>query len=480
MRSSKPLTAFALVLLLCGALESADERRLSVFSPQGNYAVATLEREGRAYIGLQELLEPLAHPEIQHEGDRIRVRVGQVEAELRAGKSKAKVGRGEMDLGAKVLVEDGRVYVPLRGAPAVLSRLAGMASELRESSRRLIVGGAAVRFTAELRHGETPALVLNFSAPVNPSIATEPGRLRLVFSRDAVTSASENFKFDEPSIPSASYSESGGAAEIDVHARVPLMANFSDGGRTITITAAPGGAQPPVSAQGQQAGAAAAGEQPPRAETPLPTGNAPAPMVAGQPRQRYLVVIDAAHGGTDPGAKLKDGLEEKDVSLAFARRLRAALADRGVAAHLLRDGDSALTNEQRAAAANSMHATIFVTVHAGTPGTGVRLYTSMQPEAENRPAAFYPWEAAQAFYIRPSRIVAQAAVEELGKRKVTVLLMPANVRPMNNVAAASLGVELAVPAADPDRVTNARAQEAIAAAIAAGIANARAVLEAPQ
>jgi N-acetylmuramoyl-L-alanine amidase len=478
MRSSKPLLAFALVLLLRPALESADERRLSVFSPQGNYAVATLEREGRAYIGLQELLEPLAHPEIQHEGGRIRVRVGQVEAELRAGKSKAKIGRGEMDLGAKVLVEDGRVYVPLRGAPAVLSRLAGMASELHESSRRLIVGGAAVRFTAELRHGETPALVLNFSAPVNPSIATEPGRLRLVFTRDALTSASENFKFDEPSIPSASYSESGGAAEIDVHARVPLMANFSDGGRTITITAAPGGAQP-VSAQGPQAGAPA-GEQPPGAETPLPTGNAPTPMVAGQPRQRYLVVIDAAHGGADPGAKLKDGLEEKEVALAFARRLRAALADRGVAAHLLRDGDSALTNEQRAAAANSMHATIFVTVHAGTPGTGVRLYTSMQPEAENRPAAFYPWEAAQAFYIRPSRIVAQAAVEELGKRKVTALLMPANVRPMNNVAAASLGVELAVPSADPDRVTNARAQEAIAAAIAAGIANARAVLEAPQ
>lgn len=479
MRWSKPIVVLALLAAGQPPLQSAEEKRLSVFAPQGNYALATLEREGRTYVALQELLEPLAHPEIRHDGERIRVRVGQTEAELRAGKSKAKLGRGEFDLGARVLVEDGRVYVPLHTAAQLLGRLTGMPAELHESARRLIVGAAAVRFTAELRKSDPSALVLSFSSPVNPSVATEPGRLRLIFTRDALTSASESFKFEDPSISSATYSESGAVAEIDVHARVPLMASFSDGGRTITISAAPGGAQPPAMGQAQPQPAAPGTEQP-LGEMPLPAGNAQAPMVAGQPRPRYLVVIDPAHGGTDPGARLKEGLEEKDVVLAFARRLRAALADRGVNAHILRDGDSAISNEQRAAAANSTHATIFITVHAGTPGTGVRLYTSLLPEAESRPAAFYPWDAAQSFYIRPSRIVAQAAVAELGKRKVTVLLMPASIRPMNNVAAASLGVELAVPPADPDRVTNTKAQDAIAAGIAQGIANARAMLEAPQ
>jgi N-acetylmuramoyl-L-alanine amidase len=481
MRWSKPLCLLGMLLLaIAPALRSADERRLTVFSPQASYSVAIVERDGRQYVGLQELLEPLAHPEIRFEGDRIRVRAGQVEGELRSGRSRLKVGRAEVDLGAKVLVEDGRPYVPLHTVSLLLTRLLGQSAELHESSRRLLVGGAGVRFTAELRKGEPSALVLNFSAPVNPSVATEPGRLKLVFTRDALVSSSDSFRFDDAAISGANYSESGAAAQIEVRARVPLMANFSDGGRTITISAAPGGGAPAVFGQVQPPPVAPPGPEGSQPEAPLPTGNLPLPMAPGSPRPRYLVVIDPAHGGADPGAKLKDGLEEKEVVLAFARRLRAALAERGVNAHLLRDGDASLGNEQRAAAANSLHATIFVTVHAGTPGTGVRLYTSLLPDAENRPAAFYPWETAQSFFMRPSRIVAQAAVAELSKRKVTVLLMPANLRPMNNVAAASLGVELAAPAADPQRVTNARAQEAIAAAIAAGIANARSVLEAPQ
>src|ERR1041384_756159 len=188
MRWSKPIVALALLLAVWQpALQSAEEKRLSVFSPQGNYSLATLEREGRHYVALQELMEPLAHPEIRQDGERVRVRVGQTEGELRAGKSKAKFGRSELDLGAKVLVEDGRVYIPLHSAALLISRLTGMSADLRESARRLMVGGVAVRFTAGLRKGEPAALVLSFSSPVNPSVATEPGRLRLVFTRELPT-----------------------------------------------------------------------------------------------------------------------------------------------------------------------------------------------------------------------------------------------------------------------------------------------------
>ena len=203
-------------------------------------------------------------------------------------------------------------------------------------------------------------------------------------------------------------------------------------------------------------------------------------MTGGAPRARYLVVIDPGHGGDDAGAKLTDKLQEKDVTLAFARRLRAALGERGIVAHLLRDGDSTIGNEQRAASANNLHASVYVTVHAGAPGTGVRLYTSLLPDAAQSPGTFYPWETAQSFFVRPSRIVAQAAVEELGKRKVGVLLMPANIRPMNNVAAAVIGVELAAPPNEPERVTVGKYQDTIAAAVAQGIANARFTLEAPR
>jgi N-acetylmuramoyl-L-alanine amidase len=472
-------TAAAGLLALLPALHSADEKRLSVFTPKADYAVAITEHEGRAYVPLADLLEPLAHPEFKSDGGRVRVRVVDVDAELRDGKSKAKIGRGELDLGAKVIVEDGRVLVPLHTVPLLLSRLLGLSSDLHEGAHRIFIGAAGVRFSAQIRKGETSALVLSFTAPVNPSVSTEPGRLRLVFVRDPVVSGSESFKFDDATIPSASYSEGQGVAELDVAGKAPLMASFSDGGRTITIAPAPGGTTPPAAAANQQP-AAPATAGPAAPEAPLPTGKVQAPLVVGSPRARYLVVIDPGHGGDDHGAKLGADLEEKDVTLAFARRLRAALTDRGIPAHLLRDGDPTISNEQRAAAANNLHATVFVTIHAGVPGTGVRLYTSLLPEADMKPATFYPWDSAQSFFLRPSRIVAQAAVAELGKRKLGVILMPANVQPMNNVAAAAIAVELTAPAGEPGRVSAAKYQDPIAAAIAAGVANARAALEAPQ
>ena len=464
-------------LLLGVPLHSADEKRLTVFAASGSYSVAVVDRDGKPYVGLSELVAPLAHPEIKINRDRVRVK-GQIEAELQDGKSKVKVGAGQLDLGAKVVVEDDHVYIPLHTVPQFLSRVLGLACDLHESSRRLLVSSAAVHFSAELRKGETPALVLTFSAPVNPAVSTEPGRLRLSFARDPVVSTSGNFKFDDASIPAATYTESADGAELDVSGKVPLMANFSDGGRTITIAPAPAGATqaqpaPPAPAAGAPT---APGAQAPAAQAP--TGP-PAPMVAGSPHTRYLVVIDPAHGGDDPGAKFNDKLVEKDVTLAFAKRLRAALADRGITAHLLREGDNTISNEQRAASANNLHVTIYVAVHASVPGAGVRLYTTLLPDADMKPATFYPWQTAGAIFAKQSRVVAQAAVEELGKRKATVLLMPANLAPMNNIAGAAIGVELTAPAEEPDRILSAKYQDVVAAAVASGIANARSTLEAP-
>lgn len=475
MRSSK-LALAALVavaaLVLRAPLHSADDRRLTVFNTSGSYSVAVVERDGKPYVALAELVTPLSHPEIKVTGDKVRVK-GQLEAELRDGKSKVKVGAGQLDLGAKVVVEDDHVYIPLHTVPQFLSRVLGVNCDLHEGARRLLISSAAIHFSAELRKGETPALVLTFSAPVNPSISTEPGRLRMSFARDPVVSSSASFKFDDATIPAATYSESADGAELDVSGKVPLMANFSDGGKTITIAPAP------ASSAQVNAPAPATPETPgPQAATPqTPAGTAP--MVAGTPRTRYLVVIDPAHGGDDPGARFSDKLVEKDVTLAFARRLRAALADRGITAHLLREGDSTLSNEQRAASANNLHVTIYVAVHASIPGTGVRLYTTLLPDADMKPATFYPWQTAGAFFARQSRVVAQAAVDELGKRKATVLMMPANLRPMNNIAGAAIGVELTAPAEEPERILSGKYQDVLAAAIASGIANARSVLEAP-
>jgi N-acetylmuramoyl-L-alanine amidase len=76
------------------------------------------------------------------------------------------------------------------------------------------------------------------------------------------------------------------------------------------------------------------------------------------------VVIDAGHGGKDPGARGSGGLREKDVTLRIARELRARLARAGLDVVLTRDRDEYLTLEQRTALANRADADLFVSIHA--------------------------------------------------------------------------------------------------------------------
>ena len=85
------------------------------------------------------------------------------------------------------------------------------------------------------------------------------------------------------------------------------------------------------------------------------------PLARGRP----IVVVDAGHGGRDPGAKSVSGdIAEKDLTLALARELRDDLVNRGrVRVAMTRDDDIYLTLEDRAAVARRLNAAIFVSLH---------------------------------------------------------------------------------------------------------------------
>src|SRR5205814_4271116 len=87
-----------------------------------------------------------------------------------------------------------------------------------------------------------------------------------------------------------------------------------------------------------------------------------------------VILIDAAHGGTESGAVLGPDNLEKDVTLAFARRLRQDLISRGLQAQLVRDGDTLLSTDQRASMANASHPSLYICVHATSQGSGIRTY----------------------------------------------------------------------------------------------------------
>ena len=92
---------------------------------------------------------------------------------------------------------------------------------------------------------------------------------------------------------------------------------------------------------------------------------APPDKRAGSAQRLVIVAIDAGHGGEDPGARGKRGTHEKDVTLAIARRVKAAIDKepnmRGV---LVRDGDYFIPLAQRVTKSRRLQADLFVSVHA--------------------------------------------------------------------------------------------------------------------
>ncbi|MFC3174238.1 N-acetylmuramoyl-L-alanine amidase [Novosphingobium bradum] len=114
---------------------------------------------------------------------------------------------------------------------------------------------------------------------------------------------------------------------------------------------------------------------------PLPAGGQLGlPPVEGPlDASRPLVVIDAGHGGHDPGAGA-GALQEKAVTLALAEALRARLlADGGVRVALTRDADRFLLLPERAAIARELKADLFISIHADSATNpeawGATLYT---------------------------------------------------------------------------------------------------------
>ena len=116
----------------------------------------------------------------------------------------------------------------------------------------------------------------------------------------------------------------------------------------------PGAASPPVPAP--------AAVSPPLTESASPVKRLAAADVNGRD---LVVAVDAGHGGQDPGALGRGGTREKDVTLAIARRLAAAIdAEEGMRAVLIRDGDYFITLGGRTRKARELGADMFVSIHA--------------------------------------------------------------------------------------------------------------------
>ena len=107
---------------------------------------------------------------------------------------------------------------------------------------------------------------------------------------------------------------------------------------------------------------------------PQPTVAAAVPANLGY--VRGTVVLDAGHGGKDPGAPNPYGPSEKHITLDTAMRIRDLLTRQGVTVILTREGDTYPSLDDRVELANRVRPDLFISIHADSaPNPNARGYT---------------------------------------------------------------------------------------------------------
>ena len=105
--------------------------------------------------------------------------------------------------------------------------------------------------------------------------------------------------------------------------------------------------------------------RPPPIETRPPAARPEGQTRTLPPPRRITIAIDPGHGGEDPGAVGRRGTYEKNVTLAIARKLKAALdAEPNMRAMLTRDDDYFVPLAARVQKARRVQADLFVSIHA--------------------------------------------------------------------------------------------------------------------
>ena len=108
------------------------------------------------------------------------------------------------------------------------------------------------------------------------------------------------------------------------------------------------------------------------------------------PSRKYTIVIDAGHGGKDPGCIGKGGTQEKVVVLSVAKKLKSKLDAAGFQTYLTRSNDTYLKLAHRASIGEKKHADLFLSLHANANPSrsmqGFSIYTLSEKASDEEAA----------------------------------------------------------------------------------------------
>lgn len=185
------------------------------------------------------------------------------------------------------------------------------------------------------------------------------------------------------------------------------------------------------------------------------------------------MVLDPAHGGTDPGARGTGGIHESELVLEITQQVRRALELQGFQVVQTRQGNENPSFDDRSAIANAQTGAVFVTLHissTGLPGT-VRVYVNSDLPPAATSGGLIPWDKAQAPFQGLSRKLGDIVQGMLAQRfkGSPSTAQTASVRQLRTTAAPAIAVELSSVSVE-DRADLDRMTPGVADAIARGVA----------
>ena len=168
-------------------------------------------------------------------------------------------------------------------------------------------------------------------------------------------------------------------------------------------------AGPVIFESGEKREAAASGER--------KVAGAPADAPAAGGGAGPVIVVDAGHGGRDPGAVDGRGRREKDIVLKYAHALRRALEALGYRVVMTRSGDTFLKLRERSAVARRHHAALFISIHADKFRTrgigGLGIYTLSERASDEDAAELARMENAADLIGAPDERLEDDAVRDI-------------------------------------------------------------------
>ena len=159
-----------------------------------------------------------------------------------------------------------------------------------------------------------------------------------------------------------------------------------------------------------------------------------------------VVVLDPAHGGTDPGARGVGGVRESDIVLDLAAQVRRGLEAQGFQVVQTRAANENPSFDDRSALANAQTGAIFLTLHVSSTGLAgtVRAYTMPDMALLQANGGLIPWDQAQAPYLSLSRKLGDLIQGDLSQKfkGSPANVQTAFVRQLRTTAAPAVAIEI--------------------------------------